>query len=93
MNAPAFAMLWSDKAILLRSVITVLRRPNPIEPRGLLLVLLGLTIRIEPPPVLCPVEPLEYLVRLDDAICLDTSSSSFSTVARPCVFSPYAAAL
>jgi hypothetical protein len=74
-------MLWSAIAIRLRSVMRVLRRPNAAEPRGLLLVLLGFTTRIEPPLGLCPAEPRAYFVILEDAICLDTSSKSASTVA------------
>jgi hypothetical protein len=47
--------------------------------RGLLLALLVLTTRDDPPDF-CP-PPREYLrVRLEVAICLDTSSSNVSTV-------------
>jgi hypothetical protein len=62
--------------------MTVLRLPSPIEPLGLLLALLGLTILIDP-PVFCPADPREYRERFDEAICFDTSSSSISTVVYP----------
>lgn len=64
--------------------MTVRRLPSPIELLGLLLVVFGLTTRIEP-VVLCPPDPLEYRERFDDAIWLDTSSSSISTVVYPIV--------
>jgi hypothetical protein len=64
------------------SFITVLRRANPIELLGLLLALLGLTTRIEP-PVFWLFDPRECRGIFEAAIRFETSSSSISTVVYP----------
>lgn len=79
----------STVAILrLASVITVLRRDNPIELRGLLLVPLDLTIRIEP-TALGPPDPREQRRPKLDA---SSTYGSVSKLEYPTACLPYAEA-
>lgn len=69
----------ANRRLYAPSFITVCRLPNPAEPLGLLLALLGFTTRIEFAG-LGPCEVLEKRTGLLIAICLETSSRSISTV-------------